>query len=74
MGCSGQDLAASQKSESGANIPPVASFAQFSDIPVPSGASMDMNRSLLLGASEEWTGRLAYSTSTASAQVFDLYT
>ncbi|WP_337997979.1 hypothetical protein [Oleispirillum naphthae] len=73
MGCSGQDLAASPKSESGATVPPVASFAQFSDIPVPSGASMDMDRSLLLGASEAWTGRLVYSTSTDPAQVFDLY-
>jgi len=73
MGCTGQDLAASPTSENGKTIPPVASFTQFSDIPVPSGASMDMERSLLLGASEEWTGRLVYSSSTDSARVFDLY-
>ncbi|MBN2752463.1 MAG: hypothetical protein JXQ84_07110 [Rhodospirillaceae bacterium] len=75
MGCSsqGQDLAASPTSEDGKTLPPVASFTQFSDIPVPSGATMDMEHSLLLGASEEWTGRLVYSTSTTSARVFDLY-
>lgn len=73
-GCSGsQDLSASPTGENGATATPVASFAQFSDIPVPSGASMDMEHSLLLGAGDEWTGRLTYSTSTNSARVFDLY-
>lgn len=75
MGCSGssQSLSASPTGENGATATPVASFAQFSDIPVPSGASMDMEHSLLLGAGNEWTGRLTYSTSTNSARVFDLY-
>lgn len=73
MGCSTQDLSASPTGENGQQPAPVASFSQFSDIPVPAGASMDMERSLLLGAGEEWTGRLAYDTSTNSARVFDLY-
>lgn len=73
MGCSTQDLSASPTGENGQQAAPVASFSQFSDIPVPAGASMDMERSLLLGAGEEWTGRLAYDSSTNSARVFDLY-
>lgn len=73
MGCSTQNLSASPAGENGQQATPVASFSQFSDIPVPAGASMDMDRSLLLGAGEEWTGRLAYDTSTNNAQVFDLY-
>ncbi len=72
MGCTGQDLAASPQGDEN-TPPPVASFAQFNDIPVPSGASMDLERSLLLGASEEWTGRLVYTTGTDAAKVFDLY-
>jgi hypothetical protein len=72
MGCSGQDLAASPQSDAN-SAAPVASFAQFSDIPVPSGASMDLEHSLLLGSSEEWTGRLVYTTGTDAAKVFDLY-
>lgn len=74
LGCTGQDIAASSKgAANGGEAAPVASFAQFNDIPVPSGASMDLERSLLLGASEEWTGRLVYTTSTDTAKVFDLY-
>ncbi len=75
MGCSSssQSLSASPTGENGAAPAPVASFAQFSDIPVPSGATMDMEHSLLLGAGNEWTGRLTYTTSTNSARVFDLY-
>ncbi len=72
MGCTGQDLAASPKGDAN-SAAPVASFAQFNDIPVPGGASMDLERSLLLGASEEWTGRLVYTTGTDAAKVFDLY-
>jgi len=75
MGCSGpgQSLSASPTDENGATATPVASFAQFSDIPVPTGATMDMEHSLLLGAGNEWTGRLTYTTSTNNARVFDLY-
>ncbi len=74
MGCTGQNLAASPAGEDGKPAAaPVASFSQFSDIPVPAGATMDMERSLLLGTGEEWTGRLSYETSTEGARVFDLY-
>ena len=73
MGCTGQDLSASPKGDGSAASIPTASFAQFNDIPVPSGATMNLERSLLLGASEEWTGSLVYTSGTDTARVFDLY-
>lgn len=68
MGCSSQDMSGSKSSAA-----PTPSFAQFNDIPFPSGASMDMDRSLLLGSAEEWTGRLVYTTGKDAASMFDLY-
>ena len=32
------------------------SFAQFSDVPVPTGAKMDLQRSLVLGERDAWIG------------------
>lgn len=75
MGCANQDLLPTPNSSPSQEATPkhAPSFTQFSDIPVPIGATMDMQRSLLLGSSEEWTGRLVYSSSSNTAQVFDLY-
>ena len=39
----------------------VAGFGSFPDIAIPSGASFDLDRSLVLGAGREWTGRLVFS-------------
>ena len=70
-------LPASTKSEgasgSGADATPQASFAQFSDIPIPTGAKMDMERSLVLGGNEAWIGRLVMSTSHRVSDMFDFF-
>ncbi len=61
-------------SKGGAAATPTPSFAQFSDIPVPPKATMDVERSLLLGHGETWTGRLIYSSwSQNESQLYDLY-
>jgi len=74
MGCTSQDILPQSDETPRTEAPKYApSFTQFSDIPVPKGATMDMERSLLLGSSEEWTGRLVYSSSLNTAEVFDLY-
>jgi len=72
VGCSGMDMSSSS-GDPGANGDAPASFTRFNDIPLPSGASMDMDRTLLLGNAEEWTGRLVYTTSENTATVYDLY-
>ncbi|MFN0042899.1 MAG: hypothetical protein ACKVSF_06770 [Alphaproteobacteria bacterium] len=48
-------------------------FAQFTDIPIPEGARMDMERTLILGSQEKWIGRLAIASGASAAAVFDLY-
>ncbi len=49
------------------------SFAQFTDIPVPAGATMDLERSLVLGDRESWIGRIVLSVSDNASRVYDFY-
>ena len=51
----------------------IAGFAQFSDIPIPDGAKMDLERTLILGSKEKWIGRLALTTGQTPPAVFDLF-
>lgn len=65
-------LAASHKpTESG--IIGAPSFAQFSDVPVPSGAKMDLDRSLVLGDRESWIGRLVMAVGMNQDRAYDFY-
>jgi hypothetical protein len=50
-----------------------ANLAQFSDIPIPANASMNVGRSLILGARDGWIGRLVYTTSHNPQQAFEFY-
>ena len=49
------------------------SFSQFTDIPVPVGATMDLERSLVLGDRESWIGRIVLSVSDNASRVYDFY-
>lgn len=53
--------------------PSSPSFAQFSDIPVPSGAEMNLERSLVLGDRDSWIGRLAMTVPGGGGRVYDFY-
>ena len=57
--------------KSGAVTP--TGFGQFNDIPIPEGSTMDLDRSLILGAQERWIGRLSLSTSQTPPAVFDTF-
>ncbi len=48
-------------------------FSQFTDVPVPDSAEMDLDRTLLLGGQEAWIGRLVLSTPVSPAELFDFY-
>ena len=49
-------------------------FGQFTDIPIPDGARMDADRSLLVGPGENWVGRLVYSVRWSNApDLFDFF-
>jgi len=48
-------------------------FTQFNDIPVPAGADMDLERSLVLGEQNAWVGRLVMVVGTNPGKTFDFY-
>ena len=48
-------------------------FAQFPDIAVPAGAKMDVERSLVLGARDDWIGRLSVSASGSTSASYDFF-
>ena len=59
--------------ESGQPQPLQPSFAQFQDIPIPGGAKMNMDRTLILGEKESWIGRLVIDSSVSQAGMFDFF-
>lgn len=52
---------------------PGPSLAQFTDIPIPAGATMDVPRSLLLGPRDFWIGRLVFRASPRTQDTFEFY-
>ena len=49
------------------------SFGQFQDVPVPIGAEMDLDRTVILGTHERWIGRLTLETSHNSVKLFNFF-
>ena len=48
-------------------------FTQFKDIPIPSGANMDMERTIILGAQNTWTGRVYLQVKKTANKLFEFY-
>ncbi len=48
-------------------------FAQFKDIPIPGGAEMDMERSIILGSQDTWTGRVYLQVNISATKLFEFY-
>jgi hypothetical protein len=69
--CTTSPLSPSSSRPEGAEAAP--SFTQFSDVPIPAKATMDVDHSLLLGHGDTWVGRLIYSTGSSGSAVYDLY-
>jgi hypothetical protein len=70
-GCSGTRITPSSKSEPNETLQP--SFADFSDVPIPASARMDVDRSLILGPKDNWLGRLVFRSSNSASEAFDFY-
>lgn len=70
-GCVHSESMYRSESEGGNGSSP--SFAQFSDIPIPEKATMDLKQSLLLGGSSAWIGRLVFSAPYTMNGMFDFY-
>lgn len=63
-------LAPSSRAEGETNQP---SFGQFAGIPIPGGASLDTEHSLIFGSGEGWFGRLAIGAGLSTSATFDFY-
>ena len=50
-----------------------AAFQPITDIPIPEGARLDNERSLMLGGQDKWTGRLVLKIKESSADAFARY-
>jgi hypothetical protein len=48
-------------------------FGDFPDIALPSGTSIDLDRSLVLGTGREWVGRLAFTARGGVAETYDYF-
>lgn len=75
-GCSGTTLVpntSSGNSSDGKGGQPIPSFTQFTDIPMPSNSSLDMDKSIIFGASDAWHGRLVLNAGGSPAQMYDFY-
>lgn len=49
------------------------SFALLADIPIPPGAELDIEKSLVLGDLDRWTGRVILDVDQSSTKAFALY-
>ena len=67
--CSGDlQQSAGPTGEPGSEI----TFSQFSDIPIPGGADLDLDRTIIIGKNQaEWTGRLSFSNWMSMTENYD---
>ncbi len=69
-GCSNQSIIQSPKGSAGADT---ARFEPIRDIPIPTGSTLDNDRSLILSNEKEWTGRLVMKADPSMPQLFSYY-
>ena len=73
-GCTAGGGPVSTSGTSTGNSPRTAvGFAQFPDLAVPAGAKMDVERSLVLGARDNWIGRLSINSSGSTSDAYDFF-
>lgn len=48
-------------------------FSQFSDVPVPANARMDLDKTIILGAEDGWIGRLALDANYPLTEMYAFY-
>ncbi|MHC8509242.1 MAG: hypothetical protein ACYYKD_07555 [Rhodospirillales bacterium] len=51
----------------------VMAFTQFPDLPIPSGADMDVENTLVFGGGEGWFGQIALSAPHRANNMYDFY-
>jgi len=62
-----------QPTSSGAASGIEKSFSLLTDIPIPPNSTLDVERSLILGDLDRWTGRIILNVGQGTPQTFTLY-
>ena len=65
-------MQATSSAPSGSNPQATSAFSQFPDIPVPAGAKMNVDKTLVFG-SDPWFGQLALNTSSNAGLIFNFF-
>lgn len=65
--------ACAQDPQAGAGKGGQPGFAQFSDVPIPTGADIKMDRSFIFGAHDSWIGRVVLGESHNVGAMYDFY-
>ena len=72
--CTAGSTSSSSPSDTGSSAGRVVlGFAQFPDIAVPAGAKMNIERSLVLGARDNWIGRLSMNTGQRPSTAYGFF-
>ena len=73
-GLTGQTASTGSQSPNGSgNSTPSPGFTRFTDIPMPANNSIDLERSLILGTDQQWTGRLVITSGSNVADMYEFY-
>jgi len=73
-GCSHSISSGSPSTSASGGTAATPTFGQFTDVPIPDGARMDADRSLLVGPADSWVGRLVFSVRWSNApELFDFF-
>jgi len=72
-GCTPNSTGPTEQDGSASATRAAQGFAQFPDIAVPAGATMDVDRSLVLGARENWIGRLSMNVSGNPSEIYGFF-
>lgn len=51
----------------------IVAFTQFPDLPIPSGADMDVENTLVFGGGEGWFGQVSLSAPHTTNSIYDFY-
>ena len=52
---------------------PELNFAQFDDIPIPIGSTLDQKNSIIISKRDAWLGRLTFESNKSQLDVFDFF-
>lgn len=70
-GCGG--LSGEQASPNSLGGQPQSGFVRFTDVPMPIGNKVDLDRTMVFGVDRDWIGRITMSSSLSVAEAYDFY-